>query len=198
MRKIIAAAASVTAIAALTLIPSIASADVPRCQAAVTDPSTATFTMLETRGEGGQWHSDFTVVVDPSGKITSGTVDVYGVDPAYPNQKLNDFTEIVQGGQITQPGGVGTKNYVSLTATRDPNVIDNYSLTNAPMDGITTSTKVTYPTPYNPEVVVSAPIFTASTTTDLNHGQYVKSQGGGKEAAQACAGMPLNSTQGKK
>ena len=30
-----------------------------------------------------------------------------------------------------------------------------------------------------------------------NHGQYVKAQGGGKIAAQACAGMPVNSTQGK-
>ena len=50
---------------------------------------------------------------------------------------------------------------------------------------------------------VSTPIFTAATTTTpgtesvKNHGQFVKAQGGGKVAAQACAGMPLNSTQGK-
>jgi hypothetical protein len=29
-----------------------------------------------------------------------------------------------------------------------------------------------------------------------DHGQYVNAMGGGKIAAQACAGMPLNSTQG--
>ena len=38
---------------------------------------------------------------------------------------------------------------------------------------------------------------TAATTADLNHGQYVKAEGGGKEATQKCAGMPLNSTQGQ-
>ena len=46
-------------------------------------------------------------------------------------------------------------------------------------------------------------MFTTDTTTTpgtesvKNHGQFVKAQGGGKVAAQACAGMPLNSTQGK-
>src|SRR5437764_7979481 len=35
------------------------------------------------------------------------------------------------------------------------------------------------------------------TTTDLNHGQYVSSQGGGKVAAQSCTGMPLNSAHRK-
>ena len=39
---------------------------------------------------------------------------------------------------------------------------------------------------------------TPGTESVKNHGQFVKAQGGGKEAAQACAGMPLNSTQGKK
>ena len=49
---------------------------------------------------------------------------------------------------------------------------------------------------------VSAPVITSKTTTTpgtesvKNHGQFVKAQGGGKTAAQACAGMPLNSTQG--
>ena len=38
---------------------------------------------------------------------------------------------------------------------------------------------------------------TPGTVSVKNHGQFVKAQGGGKAAAQACAGMPLNSTQGK-
>ena len=34
------------------------------------------------------------------------------------------------------------------------------------------------------------------TETLKNHGQYVKAMGGSKIAAQACAGMPLDRTQG--
>jgi hypothetical protein len=45
--------------------------------------------------------------------------------------------------------------------------------------------------------VTGEPQLGATSTTDLNHGQYVKSQGGGKDAAQSCVGMPLNSKQGK-
>ena len=49
---------------------------------------------------------------------------------------------------------------------------------------------------------LSVPVITETMTTTpgtesvKNHGQFVKAQGGGKTAAQACAGMPLNSTQG--
>ena len=51
--------------------------------------------------------------------------------------------------------------------------------------------------------MISTPVVTTATTSTpgtesvKNHGQFVKAQGGGKIAAQACAGMPLNSTQGK-
>ena len=43
-------------------------------------------------------------------------------------------------------------------------------------------------------ITVTTPI--PGTESVKNHGQFVKAQGGGKTAAQACAGMPLNSTQG--
>ncbi len=52
-------------------------------------------------------------------------------------------------------------------------------------------------------MMISAPVFTSAMTTTpgpesvKNHGQYVKALGGGKIPAQACAGMPLNSTQGQ-
>ena len=52
------------------------------------------------------------------------------------------------------------------------------------------------------QMMISTPNITSATTTTpgtesvKNHGQFVKAQGGGKTAAQACAGMPLNSTQG--
>jgi hypothetical protein len=52
------------------------------------------------------------------------------------------------------------------------------------------------------EFMISTPKITTDTTTTTsfesvkNHGQYVKAMGGGKDAARACAAMPLNSTQG--
>ena len=55
----------------------------------------------------------------------------------------------------------------------------------------------------NIEMMISTPVFTTDMTTTpgtesvKNHGQYVKALGGGKVAAQACAGMPLDSTQGQ-
>ena len=48
------------------------------------------------------------------------------------------------------------------------------------------------------EFIIQTPVMTAATTTDMNHGEYVSSMGGGKVAAQACKGMPLKSTQGTK
>ena len=53
------------------------------------------------------------------------------------------------------------------------------------------------------QMMISTPVSPTDTTTTpgtesvKNHGQYVKAQGGGKVPAQACAGMPLVSTQGK-
>ncbi len=45
--------------------------------------------------------------------------------------------------------------------------------------------------------VTGEPQMAAATTTDLNHGEYVSSMGGGKAAAQQCVGMPIVSKQGK-
>jgi hypothetical protein len=159
-------------------------------QQTTTRTRTATFRMTEPRGEGGMWYSDFTVVVKDDGTFT-GTDDVYGVaNPGdmygvvNPGDKLDEFSE-QNSGTITETGG---KYYVSLTAKRDPNVIDGYSLTNAPMDGVTSSTKAVYPNPgWNVEVKVTEPVFTPTTTTTTtdykNHGDFVSSQGGGSDAA---------------
>ena len=52
------------------------------------------------------------------------------------------------------------------------------------------------------EFKVSAPVVTETTTTTpgiesvKNHGQFVKALAAARPLAQACAGMPLNSTQG--
>ena len=48
----------------------------------------------------------------------------------------------------------------------------------------------------SPPVVTTATTTTPGTESVKNHGQFVKAQGGAKIAAQACVGMPLNSTQG--
>jgi hypothetical protein len=182
---------------AMLAIPATASADVPRCGATITDDATATFRMTETRGEGGQWYSDFTVKVAANGTIISGVVDVYGFDGGVRlTGTENNWAEVViPGGTITQDAGV---NYATLEVSRDFNRIAGYKLVNAVLDPTAGNTKFTYPTEFNPAITLTVPVMTAATTTDMNHGEYVSSVGGGKAAGQACKGMPLKSTQGTK
>ena len=77
-----------------------------------------------------------------------------------------------------------------------------FKVTNAPMDNTTVPVESTWAANII-EIRISTPVVTTATTTTpgtesvKNHGQFVKAQGGGKVAAQACAGMPLNSTQGR-
>ena len=76
---------------------------------------------------------------------------------------------------------------------------DGVSLLALTIDGIEVQNAVTFPvSPFGliVESKVTAPLFTG-TEYVKNHGQYVKAMGGGEVAAQKCAGMPLNSTQGK-
>jgi hypothetical protein len=187
MRKRMSMILASTALAALA-IPAVASADVPRCEAPVATPATATFTVTQPYGQHGQWDAiwthDYTVTVQPDGSF-KGTGNVYG--PGGSDAFPEDVT-----------GTLNADGTVSLKATRTVNDdVIAYSFSNAATDGsITLGTSnpvVSWPL----EFMVTKPLFTAATTTDLNHGQYVKSQGGGKDAARACAGMPLKSTQGK-
>ena len=76
-------------------------------------------------------------------------------------------------------------------------------MTNGVTDGITENHPTTNPTVgWEIDMKLSKPVITETITPTpgtesvKNHGQFVKAQGGGKTAAQACAGMPLNSTQG--
>jgi hypothetical protein len=173
------------ALAALAAVPSVASANVPRCQAPVTEPATATFTVTSPTAPGdwgSLWHHDFTVTVQPNGSFT-GSDHVYG--------PTADFTELTTG-------TFNSDGTVSLTSSRDPYYVSSWSLDHAVMDGATIADATTQPeVPWVVEMRVSPPEMSAPTTTDMNHGQYVKSQGGGKEAAQSCIGMPLNSTEGR-
>ena len=89
MRKLIIAG---MAVAMLAIIPSVASADVPRCEASVpvnTTVTTATFTALQPKDTTHQfdnvWKHDFTVIVNTDGTFsgTGSTTDNGGSTVAW-------------------------------------------------------------------------------------------------------------------
>lgn len=175
---------------AMLAIPSVASADVPRCAAPVTDPSVATFSVFQPAGEVGQWANvwrhDYTVTVQPTGTFV-GTGKVYDQNGAF------SFDEDITGSF----GGVNN-GLVTFTSGRSPfNFVDSYSVENVPTDATSKDAGTISFATSSPavswvlEVRVTTPLLTAPTVTDMNHGEYVSSVGGGKIAAQKCAGMPL-------
>src|SRR4051812_7464267 len=189
MRKVIT---GIMAVAMLAIIPAAASADVPRCEAPVSAATTVTFTVLQPRAAFSQWANvwqhDYTVTVQPDGSFV-GTGTEYN-------------REAPADGSVTETisGKFSTTGTVTFTALQGSGGQTSYTLTDIKTDGIEVQNAVTVPvSPYGVvESRVTAPLFTAPTTTDLNHGEYVSAAGGGKIAAQKCAGMPKNSTQGIK
>jgi hypothetical protein len=199
MKKIILALA-IAAAASMTIV-GYASAGVERCEATVpvtTTVKTATFTMIQPANAYEQWSNvwthDFTVTVNADNTF-NGTGVQNGTDANYPSGYTANWT-------IT--GTFNADKTVSFTATRPVDGL-KLTLTNAVMDNSTIAIathnvpSVTLPI----EEKLSAPTFESTLTTTpgtesvKNHGQFVKTQGGGKIAAQACAGMPLNSMQGQ-
>jgi len=192
MRKFITAGVAI----AMLAIPSAASADVPRCEAPVTTAATATFTAIEPADWENQWNNtwkhDYTVTVQPDGSFTgTGTQNGSNIWGAV----MVDVPETISG-KFSDSNADGKADTVNYTATRSSDGNEWY-VTGASMDGTTETVATQKGTSATVKFKVTQPVFTAETTTDLNHGQYVKSQGGGKDAAKACAGMPLNSKQGK-
>jgi hypothetical protein len=213
MRKLIIAVASVMALAVAAL-PSIASADVPRCQDTVTTPTvttavskTATFNATQPSGAGGNWVHHYSVTVKDDGTFT-GTNVITGQD--YNGSAT--VNETVSGSFSKTTAGV---DIVTFNAERPSGLYTfKWGVTNAPMDGVADSMNdgtVTYATAENwtggpLPITFTAPDFKVetvttggdtTTTTYKNHGDYVSIQGGGKAAAQACVGMPIVSKQGK-
>jgi hypothetical protein len=186
--KLIVVAGALAALA----VPSVASADVPRCQTTGTGAATTTFTVTTPSGAGGDWTTAFTVTARPDGSF-SGTGVTTGMD--YDGPKTID--EMVTG-TFTDNNADGKADSVSFTSTRpQPLYTGSWTVNNAPLNGTPTQGSalgVDWPLVFK---VTGEPQLGATTTTDLNHGEYVKSQGGGKAAAQSCVGMPLNSKQGK-
>jgi hypothetical protein len=172
MKKIIAAVASVTAIAGL-VAPTIASASVQRYQT-----SDATFTLTQPAGSVGQWDSVWTHSINVHVNPCDGTFTGTGVETG-PGQTLQE--------NITGSFGNDT---VSLTANREDGV--SFSLLNAPTDGKTTTLATSNPVvSWALEFHASNPTF-SNISNYKNHGDYVSSQGGGSDAAHSCIGMPIH------
>jgi len=200
------------ALAALA-IPATASAAVERCQVTttVTAPSVtkATFTVFEPAGTKDSfddvWTSDYEVTVKADDTF-EGTGVINGDDV---QGNVADNVPTIITGKFDRANN--TVSYVAKPAD-DANTI-RWTLDNGKTDAKSQSDGTTNPATawFSPEgesvgvnFKVTEPVFTTvkgATTTETteykNHGEYVSSLGGGKVAAQKCAGMPTNSTQGK-
>ena len=193
MKKIILGVMAV----AMLAIPSIASANVVRCEASVpvnTTVTTATFTALQPKDTENQftnvWKHDFTVIVNADGTFsgTGATTDNGGSTIIWAESITGSFNaDKTRVSFKTLPVGGGATFKVTDAA---------YNVS------VDVDTEGTWPA-NDIQMMISTPVFTTATTTTpgtesvKNHGQFVKAQGGGKSAAQACAGMPVNSTQGQ-
>ena len=183
----------VTALAALA-IPSIASADVPRCEANVaasTTITTATFTALQPKDTSNQfknvWKHRLHGHRQRDGTFTGTWLDL-------DNGGAFAWAETVTGSFIAD------RTLISF-ATVPVGGGATFQVTNAPynvsVDVVTTWTANTIQMKITKPVITTATTTTPGTESVKNHGEYVKALGGGKVAAQECAGMPLDSTQGK-
>jgi len=202
MRKILLGLAATAAIVApIAMATSADAAGTPRCQTdyVTSSTTTATFNAIEPAGAYDQWDNvwthDYTVTVNTDGTFT-GTGVVNGDDGT--NKLVNEPETVF--GQFTdsEDDADDVSDHVTFTGTRNS---VSYTLTNSLGTGQIETAKMSIETPEPIKFKVSMPEFTAVTTdgvTDFaNHGEYVAAQGGGKIAAQQCAGMPLVSKQGK-
>jgi|SRR4051794_40667288 hypothetical protein len=188
MRKFIIAG---MAVAMLAVIPSVASADVPRYQ----DNQQATFTLKQPvvysdgshAGEFGYWQHDVTVKVNPCDNTFVGTAKVSATDKTWGAPVLDDEN-------LT--GSFGADGTVSFTLTRTGyNGVE--TLVGAKMDGSLVHPTTTGPEQYEIDMTVTAPTFSniVGGITYKNHGDYVKGVGGGADAAHSCIGMPIVSSK---
>jgi hypothetical protein len=195
MRKLILAGMAL----AMLAIPASASAAVERCKVTATVPSTtpsvttATFTALQPRGTTHQfddvWRHEFKVTVNANGTF-EGTGETFA----------NDGSTIIWAETITGSFDADSISFKTLPVGGGA----TFKVTDAPFnEEVDVDDEGTWDT-NSIEMMISKPVSTTvtggptTTTTEYkNHGEYVSSLGGGKIAAQACAGMPTISTQGK-
>ena len=194
IRKKLIPAAIVAVIASLSL-SSVASAKVERCAATtVTDtgPKTATFTVNQPKDAVSQytnvWRHEYEVAVNPDGTFV-GTGKIYD----------NGATTTTWTETVTGSLNAGTLN---MQTTPDGGGA-TFKVTNAPMDSteVPVDTNGTWPANEVTFKIGTPTITGGSIITTIeykNHGEYVSANGGGKEVAAACAGMPVQTPKGSK
>jgi hypothetical protein len=204
MRKLIITA--LMAVIAVLSVSSVASADVPRCQASVpsTEPVPTTFSVYHPRAAFTQWENTwqhtFNVMIDPVTGEFSGSGSEFnrqdplaGSVPETISGTYNSADKTITFTAIQSSGGQYPISVTNLKADTDPaDVINTGTVQNA----------VTVPvSPYGiVETKVTEPHFTVATTDTAyaNHGEYVSAIGGGKISAQKCVGMPTVSKKGQQ
>jgi len=195
IRKKLIPAAIVAVIASLSL-SSVASAKVERCAATtVTDtgPKTATFTVNQPKDTVSQysnvWRHEYEVAINPDGTSFVGTGKIYdngATDTTWTETVTGSIIDGKLSMQTTPVGGGAT-----------------FKVTNAPMDNtvVPVDTNGTWPA-NDVTFKIGAPTITGGsviTTIEYkNHGEYVSANGGGKEIAAACAGMPVQTPKGSQ
>ena len=195
IRKKLIPAAIVAVIASLSL-SSVASAKVERCAATtVTDagPKAATFTVNQPKDAVSQysnvWRHEYEVAFNPDGTSFVGTGKVYDNGATVPTWEEDVTGSIIDGELSMQTAPVGGG------AT--------FKVTNAPMDNTEVDVDTNGTWAYNKVTFkIGAPIISGGsviTTIEYkNHGEYVSANGGGKEVAAACAGMPVQTPKGSQ
>jgi hypothetical protein len=197
MRKFITALMAVAMLAAI-ILPASASAAVERCQVTTTvsapSVTTATFTALQPRNTTHQfsdvWRHEFAITVNTDGTF-EGTGETFDNDGS-----TVIWAETITGSFNADKSAVSFKT-IPVGGGATFKVIDAPYNVSVDVDdeGTWDANSI--------EMMISKPAFTTvpgaptvTTTEYKNHGEYVSSLGGGKVNAQACAGMPLVSTQG--
>lgn len=162
---------------AAAVVAAPASADVARYQF-----QTATFAVTQPAGTVGQWAAVWThkiaVTIDPCDQTFTGTAAQYAPGTAPPSPPA--YTETVTGSL-----GAGT---ISMDFVRSDGV--RWSLTNALYQPFVNLAKSVPAVPWALEAKVT-PLTITGTSDWKNHGEYVKSLGGGVDAAHSCIGMPI-------
>lgn len=202
MRKFLIAGMAIAMVAFTTaaLLPAAASAKVERCAVTtVTDngQKTATFTVNQPKDSVSQftnvWRHEYEVAINADGSTFVGTGKIYDNGATTPT-----WTEDITGSFNAGNMAVSFQTVPTGAAIGGA----TFKVTNAPMDNATVTTvdtNGTWPGNIVEFKIGAANIVGGSVITTIeykNHGEYVSAMGGGKEAAQACAGMPVNSTQG--
>ena len=170
------ATATLLASTMLVITAGAASADVARYQV-----TTATFQVTEPAGAVNQWDTvwthSYTITINPCDNSFTGTA---------PAQVQTGGATEGTGETIT--GTLGA-NSISYTATR---IYDGrtWTLTSALYEPFVNIAVTTPAVSWDILMKVTRPVITG-TSDYKNHGQYVKAQGGGDDAAHSCIGMPI-------